>query len=105
MRNLLLVLFTTMPFFTFCSAAQNEANRPISVLYVTGGCCHDYEAQMDLLTEGLSNRLEIDWTIDFEADDSRDFKLSLYNDPGWHEDFDAVLYNICFADVTDVDYV
>lgn len=75
------------------------------VLYVTGGGYHNYEAQRDLITGELSERLDIEWTVDIEAGDSNDHKLTLHQDPDWHEDYDAVIYNMCFASVTDVEYV
>lgn len=105
MRKNILALLALVPLFTFCTGTHSESPNPLNVLYVTGGCCHDYEAQEEILTQELSERLDIEWTIDFEADDSRDFKLSRFDDPNWNEGYDAVLYNMCFAEVTDNDYI
>lgn len=89
-----------------CTAADAEDKAdPIRVLYVTGGGFHDYEAQEALLSEELSERLDIEWTVDFEAGTNNDHKLTRHEDPNWHEDFDAVVYNMCFAEVTDDDYI
>lgn len=80
-------------------------NEPIRLLYVTGGGFHDYEGQEELLSRELSERMDLEWTTDFEAGSDNTHKLSLHDDPDWHEDFDAVIYNMCFAGVTDVDYI
>lgn len=87
------------------STAHAQEADPIQALYVTGGGYHDYEGQKRILTRGLAARANIEWTIDHEAGDANDHKLSLYNDPDWHEPFDVVVYNICFASVTDAEYV
>ncbi|MEX0780825.1 MAG: ThuA domain-containing protein [Balneolales bacterium] len=105
MKKVIMILFAATPLLISCSASQTEEASSLSVLYVTGGGYHDYEAQQELLTEELSNRLDIDWTIDIEAGESTDHQLTLHSDPNWHEPFDAVIYNMCFAGVTDVDYV
>ena len=36
---------------------------------VTGGCCHDYEAQKKILSEGISARANVEWTIVHEGKD------------------------------------
>lgn len=84
---------------------QTGEPEPIRVLYVTGGGYHDYEGQERLITEGLSARANIEWTVDFEAGGSNSHQLSRFDDPDWHEAFDAVVYNMCFAAVRDVDYI
>ncbi|MEX2672907.1 MAG: ThuA domain-containing protein [Phycisphaeraceae bacterium] len=88
-----------------CSAAQADDAEPIRVLYITGGGFHDYEGQKQILTEGLGARANIEWTIDHEAGGDNAHKLSRYDDPEWYEPFDLVIYNMCFASVSDVDYV
>lgn len=77
-----------------------------SVLYVTGGGYHDYEAQKEFLREKLTERIDMEWETDFEAgQDHNDFKLSRFDDPDWIDGYDAVIYNMCFAYVTDNDYI
>ncbi|MEX0686804.1 MAG: ThuA domain-containing protein [Balneolales bacterium] len=101
MHITLLLIITISTLFTH----QAENAEPINVLYITGGKFHNYEAQQELLTSELDKRLNINWTINFEAGDRNDFKLTIHSDPDWHEDYDAVIYNMCSAKVTDEDYV
>lgn len=85
--------------------AADEAAGPIRALYLTGGCCHDYDTQKQLLTDGLGARANIAWTIDHEGGSSSDHKLSRHQQPDWAEPFDVVVYNMCFAAVRDDDFI
>lgn len=42
-------------FFTVLSA-HAEAPKPVKILIVSGGCCHDYARQRELLEKGLKER-------------------------------------------------
>jgi hypothetical protein len=52
MKRILLsvLLAATAPLF-----AQDA--KPLKVLLITGGCCHDYAKQKDILQKGLEERL------------------------------------------------
>src|ERR1041384_1391033 len=44
----------------FCVATQAaEKAKPLRVLLLTGGCCHDYTAQKDILKKGLEARANV----------------------------------------------
>jgi len=77
-----------------------EETGPIRALLVTGGCCHDYDAQQRILTEGISARANVTWTIVQEGTD-RDTMLELYQSPDWADEYDVVLHNECFGSVSD----
>jgi type 1 glutamine amidotransferase len=98
---------TLLAFSSLFATAQTEPSsvEPIRVLYVTGGGYHDYRGQERIVTEGLSARANIEWTVDFEAGNSNNHQLTRFEDPDWHQAFDAVIYNMCFAGVTDVEYI
>lgn len=98
-------LLTLLSIFLFGMMPPANDTDPIRVLYVTGGGYHDYAAQEELLRSELTSRLNLEWTTDFEAGSSNDHQLTLHNNPNWHENFDAVIYNMCFASVEDVDYI
>lgn len=46
---LLLLIGSGFGFISQCVAAP----KPLRVLLVSGGCCHDYDAQKNLIAEGL----------------------------------------------------
>jgi hypothetical protein len=90
-------------------AAANVA-KPLRVLMVTGGCCHDYENQKLILAEGLSSRANVEFTVVHEGPgpkekDARSHKISIYEKDGWAEGYDVVLHNECFGAVDDVAFV
>ena len=82
------------------------AAEPLRALLITGGCCHDYEAQKKILTDGISARANVTWTIVHEGDaDAKDHKFSIYEKPDWAKGFDVVVHNECSGRVTNVTWV
>ncbi len=49
------------------TASTTFAEKPIKALLITGGCCHDYAKQKDILTQGISARANVEWTIIHEG--------------------------------------
>ena len=37
-------------------------SQSIQALYMTGGCCHNYEEQNDILLPAMQDKLGIEWT-------------------------------------------
>jgi uncharacterized protein len=84
---------------------EQEAGGSLSILLVTGGCCHDYDRQTVILREGLSKRLgPVQWTIAQYGTD-KDIEADVYRAPDWAEDFDLVIHNECFGDVKSGSFV
>jgi uncharacterized protein len=91
--------------FIVLSLSSNAA-EPIRALMVTGGCCHDYEAQKKILSEGISARANVTWTIIHEGgSDQKDHKFSIYEKPDWIKQFDVVVHNECAGKVTEVPWI
>jgi type 1 glutamine amidotransferase len=90
--------------FAFAFTAQ--AVEPLRALLITGGCCHDYEAQKKILTEGISARANVVWTILHEAgSDEKTHEFSIYKKPNWTANYDVIVHNECSGMVTNVDFV
>ncbi len=85
---------TTLP-------AVNEP-APIRALLVVGGCCHDYAKQKDILTQGISARANVRWTIAYDPDNGTKHLNPVYEKPDWAKDFDVVVHDECCADVKDL---
>jgi type 1 glutamine amidotransferase len=75
---------------------------PLKVLMITGGCCHDYDAQKEILSVGLSARANLAFTIVHEGGESRAHKVSIYANPDWAKGFDVIVHNECFGAVEDI---
>jgi len=71
-----LLLPTLLAAFAFGSALQ--AADPIKVLLITGGCCHDYAVQKDILKKGLEARANIVVTQIHTDDKSTKPPLPIY---------------------------
>ena len=97
--------FLLIPLFalTACTSLPEKA-KPLKALLVTGGCCHDYTAQKKIISEGVTARANVEWTIVQEGDD-RDHKVSIYNNPDWAKGYDVVVHNECYGYVKDVAFV
>ena len=82
-----------------------EDVKPLRVLLVTGGCCHDYEKQHLILGEGLSARANVEVQFAHNPDKTTKATFDLYKNKDWAKPFDVVIHDECSADVTDKDYV
>ena len=80
--------------------AENAA-KPLRVLLITGGCCHDYAKQKDLLKEGLEKRLNI--VIDQVHSDDKTVKppLSIYGNPEYAKGYDLIIHDECSAGISE----
>lgn len=96
--------FTGLPVPAF-SPMPDKPKAPINALLVTGGCCHDYEKQKVILTEGITKRANVKWTIVHHPGDKRDVKLELYQKADWAKGYDVVVHNECYGAVDDVEFV
>jgi len=90
------------------TAAFSQEVKPLKVLMVCGGCCHDYANQKMILAEGISARANTEFTIVHEESrvkDDRTHQVSIYKNADWAKGYDVVIHNECFGAVTDVPFV
>lgn len=104
-NNLWIILLLLAAVGAAACANQPTSSDPIQGLLITGGGWHDFEAQKHILTEGLADRTNIEWTIDHEAGDEADAKISRHETTDWAEEFDVVVYNMSFSYVTDAAWI
>lgn len=97
--------FLTLSVFLLAGIAKGAETAPIRALMIAGGCCHDYDAQTTIVSEGISSRANVAWTIVHEGGDSRDHKVSIYSNPNWADGYDVVVHNECFGAVADIPFV
>lgn len=81
------------------------ATAPIRALYVTGGGFHDFVAQEPIVTEGLAERLPIEWTVDHSAGTSTEVLIDRHSTTDWADEFDLVVYNMSFSHVVDPEWI
>jgi type 1 glutamine amidotransferase len=116
MKRLLVLLPALLATISMLMFAADEAKpaadssvKPLKVLMVTGGCCHDYANQKHILAAGLSARTNVEFTIVHEegpqGKKDKTHKISIYEKEDWAKGYDLVLHNECFGAVDDVAFV
>ena len=99
----------TLLLLLVAAIARADDVKPLRVLMVTGGCCHDYENQKMILAEGISGRANVEFTIVHEegpkGKGDKTHRISIYEKADWAKGFDVVLHNECFGGVEDVAFV
>jgi len=98
-------IFVTTQVSTARAANANAAaaadGKPIRALLVIGGCCHDYPAQGKLITEGISARADVEWTIAYDPDKGTKHLNPVYEKDDWYKGFDVIVHDECTSDVKD----
>jgi Trehalose utilisation len=76
--------------------------KPLKVLLITGGCCHDYAKQKDILKKGIEERLNA--VVDQIHSDDKSTKppLAIYGNADYAKGYDVVIHDECSADIKDV---
>jgi hypothetical protein len=64
----MLSVFLIASAFLGTAVADEAKIKPVRALLVLGGCCHDYNAQKDLLAKGISERAHVDVVIALDTD-------------------------------------
>jgi hypothetical protein len=78
-----------------------ETAKPLKALLITGGCCHDYAHQKDILKQGIEARANVIVDIIFVADDSTHPALPIYGHQDYAKGYDVVIHDECAADIKD----
>src|SRR5437870_859766 len=101
-RHSSFVILSALLFLTLTA----HSAPPLQALLITGGCCHDYQAQKKILTEGISARANVTWTILHEGDSNgKEHEFSIYQKPDWTKGFDVIVHNECSGQVTNAAFV
>jgi len=78
-----------------------EAPKPLRLLLVTGGCCHDYAKQKDILKSGLEARANVLVDILYSDDTTTHPPLPILGNPDYANGYDLVIHDECAADISD----
>lgn len=85
------------------SAAKGP--KPLRVLLLTGGCCHDYAAQKDILKKGLEARAHVHVEQVHTDDKSTKPPLAILGNPDYAKGYDVVIHDECAAGINDANLV
>lgn len=97
----ILVLTAALAFILVPGPAGAEGTKPLKVLLIAGGCCHDYPQQKDILKKGIEARANVEVDTVFSADGSTQPKLPIYGKPDYAKGYDVIIHDECASDVND----
>jgi type 1 glutamine amidotransferase len=92
----ILALFLTVP------PVHAETPKPVKILIVSGGCCHDYARQRELLEKGLKERMPAQVSHVYydpkPGEKATRPLLPIYGNPHYADGYDVVIHDECAAD-------
>ena len=91
--------------FTLTTTLFAQEAKPLKVLLITGGCCHDYAKQKDILKTGIEARINAIVTQVHTDDKSTKPPLAILGNPDYAKGFDVIIHDECAADIKEVDTV
>ena len=103
------LLLTTPGFlliiFFLLGCASTRVQAPINILLVTGGCCHNYAFQTEVIKGCLPSSTPVQWKVVNEGGTGTNAMIGLYDQDAWANGYDLVIHNECFADTKDSSYI
>src|ERR1051325_2792419 len=94
-------LFVAAIAVSCASALAAEKAKPLRVLLITGGCCHDYAKQKDILKKGLEGRLNIVVDQIHTDDSSTKPPLAILGNADYAKGYDLVIHDECGSDISE----
>lgn len=101
LRRFIVASTSVAAFALFSAEPATAAPKPLRILLITGGCCHDYAKQKDILKAGLEKRANVEVTQIHTDDGSTKPPLAILGNPDYAKGFDLVIHDECAADVSD----
>ena len=87
------------------AAFGQDSAKPLKALLITGGCCHDYAHQKDILKQGIEARANVIVDIIYVKDDNTRPALPIYGHPDYATGYDVVIHDECAADINDTNII
>ena len=91
--------------FAGLTSTLSAEQKPLRVLIVAGGCCHDYANQKEFLKKGIEARVNATVEVAYDPTKSTKPLFELFKNPDWGKNYDVVVHDECAADITDQAYV
>ena len=79
-----------------------KSPKPLKVLLITGGCCHSYATQKNIIKKGLEARANVVVDQVHTDDSSVNPPLAIYRNPNYAKGYDVVIHDECAAGMADV---
>jgi hypothetical protein len=98
--NNIRIIALTLASLALTTTARAET-KPLRALLLTGGCCHDYATQKEILKKGIEARANI--IVDQIHTDNKTIRpdLPIYGIPEYAKGYDVVIHDECAAGISD----
>jgi hypothetical protein len=100
-RRPLLPAFALALIASMSTQGLAAAPNPIRILLITGGCCHDYAAQKDILKKGITARANVVIDQIHTDDTSTKPPLAILGNPDYAKGYDLVIHDECGSDISE----
>lgn len=84
---------------------ESKSAKPLKILLINGGCCHDYAAQGTAIKKAIESKINAVVTIEYTPSQKTNARFKLYEKKDWAKGYDLVIHNECTANVKDAAYV
>ena len=91
--------------FLATSTLFAEDVKPLKALLVTGGCCHEYGKQKDVLKQGIEARANVIVDIAYSADTTTKPPIEIYGKPDYAKGYDVVIHDECSSNQNAPDVI
>src|SRR5688572_5245680 len=98
-------VFVALLTFSLCATRAAEAPKALRVLLITGGCCHDYGKQKDLLKQGIEARAHVRVDQVHSTNTTTRARFDIYEKADWAKAYDVIIHDECSSDVKEMEYV
>jgi hypothetical protein len=78
-----------------------DAPKPLRILLISGGCCHDYATQKGILKDALEARANVVVDLLYSPDTSTRPPLAIFGNGDYAKGYDLVIHDECAADQSD----
>ncbi len=95
------LLITSMLMAAAAGVPLQAGEEPAKLLLITGGCCHEYATQKEIIKKGLEERLNVAVTQIHSDDTSPRPPLPNHGNPDYAEGYDLVIHDECAAAIND----
>lgn len=75
--------------------------KPLKAMLITGGCCHNYATQKEILKKGIEARAHVIVDQIHSPDGSTRPNLPIFGFPEYANGYDVVIHDECAADIKD----
>lgn len=84
-----------------CPLLSVSAAEPLKALLITGGCCHDYAKQHEVIAKGIQSRANVQVDVIWTDDKSTNPPLPVYDKVDWAKGYDIIIHDECAASMNN----